>query len=314
MSEATIHEAQAAENGSPGEAGVKSVYITAPRWVDAGSIRRTLEAKGVRTFTPDQLDLPGPNLSQILRAAIERADLVLAVVDTTTASNFVYYEVGFAQALGKPTIALLSGDVPASTWVSSGIPYFRFDPEKPTNLDFVVSQVLKFPPHPTTTTPSPVRRTRPLGKRADELLAQLRAAGDKINEAELAAVIETAIRESGVATVSRGGAEDRYVDLAVWSDDLAPWVGNPLPIELRLDLHSTADAQAAAGRLARGIAGGGMMWGLLIYRRGTIDLANSLGIPNILQISAEEFLAALRTTSFGDLIRQLRNRRVHEGR
>jgi nucleoside 2-deoxyribosyltransferase len=53
------------------------------------------------------LDLPGQTIVQIVREVMRRADLVVAVVDRTPDSGFVFYEIGFAQALEKPTFALL---------------------------------------------------------------------------------------------------------------------------------------------------------------------------------------------------------------
>src|SRR5262249_13502953 len=138
---------------------------------------------------------------------------------------------------------------------ASGVPYFRFDPAKPTGVEFGISQILKVPHHRTEPPTTPSRRTHPLGARADELLAQLRAAGDTLRAADLEAIIVQAIRDSGVTAVSQGTAEDRYVDLAVWSDDLSPWVGNPLPIEVRLALKGKADVNAAVGHLMQALAG-----------------------------------------------------------
>jgi hypothetical protein len=311
MPELTVESANTVENGSPGDAWPKAAYISAPPCVDTSAVRKALESKGVQCFSPDQLDLPGQNLSQILREAMERADLIVAVVDPTVASNFVFYEVGFAQALSKPTIVLLMGDVPPSTWLSSGIPYFRFDPDRPSGLDFGITQILKIPHHGARSALSPSKRTHPLGLRADELLAQLRAAGDKILELELEAIIEQAIRESGVTTLSKGEEHNKYVNLAIWSNDLTPWVGNPLPIEIRVTLSSTAEVNAAVGQLVQSMAGGSILWGLLLYVRSEVDIAKAATIPNILHMSAEHFLEALRDTSFGDLIRRLRNERVH---
>jgi hypothetical protein len=265
----------------------------------------------VQSFSPDELDLPDPNLTQILREAMGRADLVIAVVDPTPASNFVFYESGFAQAINKPTVVLLMGDASSSTWVSSGIPYFRFDPMNPPGLEFAISQVLAIPRHGANGSSSPSRRTHAVGGRIDEWLAQIRTGGDKITEAQLETIIAQAIRASGVVTVSQGGQENRLVDLAVWSDDLSPWVGNPLAIELRLWLRRGTDVNLAVRQLAQAMALGSMPWGLLIYLRSEIDVANAVAVPNIIAISAEQFLEALRDTGFGALVRRLRNQQVH---
>jgi hypothetical protein len=42
-----------------------------------------------------------------------------------------------------------------------------------------------------------------------------------------------------------------------------------------------------------------------------VNVAKEVRLPNILTISAEELLTCLRDASFGDLVRRLRNQRVH---
>jgi len=52
----------------------------------------------------------------------------------------------------------------------------------------------------------------------------------------------------------------------------------------------------------------------LIYLHSPLDPAQAIRAPNILAISAEEFLRALQGMSFGELVRKLRNERVHGAR
>ncbi|HJT78731.1 MAG TPA: nucleoside 2-deoxyribosyltransferase [Gemmataceae bacterium] len=302
-----------ARNGPSGEAQRKSAYISAPSCVDTFPIRKALEAKGVYPFSPDELDLPGRSLTQILHEAIRRADLVVAVVDPTPASSFVFFEVGFAQALEKPTLLLLMAGASPSTWVSSGIPYVRFDPVQFTGLDLALAQVLAAPHHGSKSPPSQAKHTHPLGNRADELLRELRARADSIREVELEEIVARAIRESGATSVSQDGPGDRHIDLAVWSEDLSPWVGNPLAVEFRRDIRNGADLNAVVGQFMRSMASADMPWGLLIYLRSPIDVNNAVAVPNVVAISAEGLLESLRTTGFGQLVRRLRNQRVHGG-
>jgi hypothetical protein len=300
-------------NGPAEDLRPNAAYISAPAGVDTRPIRQALESRGVRTFSPDQLDLPGMRLPDILREAVRRADLVVAVVDPTVASNFVYYEVGYAEGMNKPAFVLLTEDASPSLWVSGGVPYFRFDPANPAALDFAVSQILEIAHHGTKPATSPLKRTRPLGDRVDALLAQLTARGEDISTEDLASIIRSAIEESGVTTISAGDARDRGIDFAVWSDDLSPWVGNPIAIELRRVLPSRTAALAILAQMARGMERGDMPWGLLIYVHSATNLDNVTPVPNIILMSAQEFLQSLRATSFGDLIRRLRNQRVHGG-
>jgi hypothetical protein len=296
-----------------GDARPKTVYLSAPLGIDTRPIRRALEDKGLDSFSPDQLDLPGQRLPDILREGISRADLILAVVDPTPASNNVYFEVGYARGLGKPTFVLLTDDAPTSLWVSSGIPYFKFNPDHPTGLDFAVTQILAIPHHGTQSPSAPAKQTRPLGDRVDELLAHLREKGENISDSDLKEIIGRAIRESAVTSVSGPGRDAQSVDFSVWSDDFSPWVGNPVAIEVKRIVGTGMDVSAAMGQMLHAMTRSGIPFGLLIYVKSRIDVSSAITVPNIAAISAEDFLEGLRTTPFGELVRHLRNKRVHGG-
>jgi hypothetical protein len=286
-------------------------YISAPPSIDTRPLRQAFEVKGVHAFSPDQLDLPG-QLPDVLREAMRRADLVVAVVDPTSSSNFVFYEVGYAQGVGKPAFIFLGGDASPAVWTSMGTPYFRFDPDNPSALDFAVQQILAIPHHGMASPPNPRKRGHPIGDKADELLARLRAEGESRKELVLEEVVGRAIRESGVTSIE-SGERDLGVDFFVWSEDLSPWVGNPIAIELRQNVRSGADVNTAVGHLTQAMARGRIPWGLFIHGPSTLDVWNAIAVPNILSISAEDFIERLRTTSFGELVRRLRNQRVHGG-
>lgn len=306
---------------SDGNAGIedrtKAVYLTAPSAVDTTLIRDALERKGYRTFSPDQLDVPGLNISETIREGMRQADWVIAVVGPEEESRSIYYEVGFAEALGKPSLVLLVGNVSADRWVIGGTPYFRFDQSNPSALQFGIDQFLKAPHHGSKRS-SAANRSKPIQDRADEFLKRLQELALDQSPQQLAqefeSIIAGAIRASQVTSVSQGGEDDRFVDMAVWSDDLQPWVGNPLPIEVRMQIKDSSDLNNCAMRLQRQMNKGSLSWGLLIYLHAKMDIATAWMMPNILSIQAEQFIEDLRTTGFGDVVRALRNTAVHGAR
>jgi len=289
----------------------KEAYISAPSSFDTRPIRKAFEAKGVKTFSADQLELQGL-LSDVVHEGMRRADFVVAVVAPTPASDFVLYEMGFGRGMGKPVFVLLTEDMSPSLLASSGLPYFTYNPENPSALDFAVRQILVAPHHGKALPIAPLKRTKPIGKRAEELLSQLRKGPDHLPDQTLAEIIGQAIRESGVTSVVEPG-DVRPIDFVVWSEDLAPWVGNPLAIEIKQAVNGVSDLNLAVGRLMQAMSQGAMPWGLFIYGTSRIDVANAIAVPNILSISAENFLEALRTMGFSDIVLGLRNQRVHGG-
>jgi hypothetical protein len=286
-----------------------SAYISAPPSIDTRPLRKAFEAKGVHVFSPDQLDLQGL-LSDVVREAMRKADVVVAIVDSTSSSNFVFYEVGYAQAMGKPAFIFLAGNASPSLWTSSGTPYFTFDPDNPWALDFAVQQILAILHTGSASPPTVAKRSRAIGDLADELLARLRDEGEGEKERVLEEVVGRAIRESAVTSIESGERE-LGVDFVVWSEELSPWVGNPIAIELRQNVRGGADINAGVGRLTQAMARGRIPWGLLIHGPTTLDVWNAISVPNILSISSEDFIERLRNASFGEVVRQLRNQRVH---
>src|SRR5262249_37331439 len=132
-------------------------------------------------------------------------------------------------------------------------------------------------------------------------------------EVDLQEIIGQAIRESAVTSVSGGGRNGQYVDFSVWSDDFSPWVGNPVAIEVKPMVRNGPDLNDVVGQLLGTMNRSGIPFGVLIYVRSPIDVTGAIAVPNIAAISAEDFLEGLRTTSFGELVRRLRNQRVHGG-
>ncbi len=312
MSGTSLLQGRAGAAPDDGGSSGPSAFITAPVSVDVRGVRQILERRGISTFTADELDLPGRPLSEILQEGMSRADIVLGVLGTGTASDNVLFELGFAQAMNKRTLVLVAGDAPLSAWASTGIPYIRAELTNPQAVDFAVAQILRTPLHPAPRQ-GPVRRTRPIGPAADRLLARWHGADQAEAGPILEDVVVEAIRLSGVDTASRSGGngDEKGFDIAVWSEDLEPWVTNPLLIEIRATINSEAALQATAQDLFRAMGSTGVRWSLLIYGHSPTAPQRVIGVPNVLAISAESFLRGLADSSFGELVRKLRNERVH---
>jgi hypothetical protein len=293
--------------------GPKRVYISASRQTNIIPIRQALESRGVKAFSPDQLDMPGMSLAQITRKAMIASDIVIAVSDSIDGESALY-EVGFAQALRKPTVALIPMDAPLAPWIARGIPYLRLDPSATDSLDFIVSQILATPHHGSSSTKDEGAKTKPIGHVADALLERLNAPGKRISEQILSEIITEAVQASGVASVSQegsGGKGDTSAAIAVWAYDLSPWVANPLPIDVKLHLDSAQTLIASSTRTATAAQGSGALWTMVIYLTASICLEPGFLPHNVFVMQAEAFLKAIREKSFGDLVRGLRNDRVH---
>jgi hypothetical protein len=289
----------------------RSAFIAAPAFLNTAVVRKVLEDEGVRTFAADELQPAGRPLPQIITEGIAEADMLVALVDATARSNSVFFEIGVAQGMNKPSLLILPTNVPGTAFDLTGMPYLRTQPDDETALRFGLSRFLAAPHHGSGRTDSEAPETRPIGERVNGLLAKIRS-GESVTERALMAVLTEALTDSGVEARSElHGAEDRGADIAVWSEDLSPWVGNPLRIEVRNALLTKSQAREAVRQVRRSADMASVRWVLLLYLRATEEAAQILKSSPILAMPIGDFLEQLRSSSFGEVIRRLRNETVH---
>ena len=101
----------------------------------AASVARELRRLGVEAFDVFEHVASGEGWRRTVKAAIRRAEgFVLVVgVPEVAASSWTGYELGMAEALGKPILILLSHNRTASELPieMSELPVLSFDPKRP---------------------------------------------------------------------------------------------------------------------------------------------------------------------------------------
>jgi hypothetical protein len=282
-------------------------------------IRHVLKQHGVNAFAADELDLAGAPMALVLMEAVGRADIVIGVFGGQEESGNVLFELGVAQGLKKPTLIIAPHDEATSPVAPTGIPCLRAKPHDSAALEFGIALFLAAPAQGIPSPNRAKKETHPLRDYADALLAKLdlgqEHVGNQRRGSYLQDLIVEALKKSGVSTVSVDDKQgDTEIDIAVWCNDLEPWVRNPLLIEVRKYLRGEGDLDTLVNRFAGAFKPGLVNWALVIYGDAAPKAERLKHLhPNILLISAHDFLVSLRETGFGDLIRRLRNERVHGG-
>lgn len=278
-------------------------FISAPADVAVAPLIAALKARGWEPFVLSDVATLGVSLTEAVQDAIRRADVVIALFgEDTSSSPNTAFEVGFAVALQKPVLLLVSpgADVP------SDLRSFLYVQADPGNLEAVVLALDNLDRYTGQLYPekSPLSTAAPLGQYADYLLDEARTLRDA-PEAKFEDLVRRAIEASGALAVA-SPAPDRGFDIGVWSDDLDAIGGNPLLIELKhhvneqsvrqslTALHRTPNARVA----------------LLVSLDERPPGLASLRWP-VLWISLASLLQRMRSETFAEVIRDLRNRSVH---
>lgn len=298
--------------GSRGSARIKrSVFISAPASVDTSVIRRLVKRHGATPVTSEDFARPGRTVAEIVSEGIAGSERVVALVDDAGRNGNVLFEVGMAVGMGKPALLITAkaGAIPDDL---AGIPYLRARPDDEEALRFGLEHFLSAPKNGSPAAAEAGAETRPLGEEVQPLLKQL---GTHPTEEALVSLIDRALMLSGVQVRSNprpvGEGQKGVPDLAVWSQDLLPWIGNPLVIEVRSDLRTAKDAERTAKALQDAAGMSASRWGLLLYKKAAPEAKAALERVPILAESVETFLRDLRAASFGEVVTRLRNRAVH---
>lgn len=270
--------------------------------------------RGIQVVVPDDL-YPGANWSEWISGKIGNVDLVIGVLTSERRSQWVLFELGQAAALDRQIVLIAPPKLAA---IPSHLKHFlviRTSLKNRGAIDFALDQILASPERsvipPSIATPP----LQALGPDADAIIGHLRAAIESNDYSGVERLVVQALQGSGADIVSEASSPDLGADIAVWSDALQPFVGNPLLIEVKSRFRGPNELRRAANQLFGAVATRGGSWGLLLYGEGPEDLAISQkGLPpTILVSSIGDLIEQLRFRSFAEVVRDLRNHRVHGG-
>jgi TIR domain len=296
---------------APQRARPTTCFISAPTEANLGVLRGLLEARGLRVLVPTDL-LIGSDWASQIKAQLKNSDLVIGVLTSERQSSWVLFELGQASALGRRIVLISPPDADPNRFALNQFLNLRLDLDNADAIGFALDQILVAPEATQRARRTPARLMG-LGGKADEFLSSLDQLTPPTDWRSIELLLADALRSAGADVVATSPTGDTGEDVAVWSDVLEPFVGNPLLIELKLRLRDRSDARRAVGHLASSTETSGSRWAMLIYCDGPADTDELWSsIPtNILACSFRWLLEGLRTKSFPELVRDLRNRRVH---
>jgi hypothetical protein len=299
-----------ASGGEKRERPKKTAFVAAATPSVARSLQKSLESAGFSSITTYECDRPGKSIPEITTECMRQSEIVIAVLGVGGVGANVLFELGLAHGLGK-RILVVAEEKAVLTARSLGDPYILAKPDDAEAVGAAVKDILAGPHHGERPLEAPEKQSRPIGDLADDLLADLRPLDKNASEQKYVEVVRRAIEVSGVTAISEAKLGDVNVDLAVWSDDLEPWVQNPLLIDVKVNIPTRAQVRVLADQMLWHMAKARLSHALVIYVSAAHSAKEEMHIPHVLFVSIQEFLESLRVSGFGDVVRRLRNRGVH---
>lgn len=292
----------------------RTCFIAAPPGVDLTILSTVLKQRGISLLVSSELaPTSASHLGHVTRA-ISKADLLIAILDPERPNDNVYYELGYARALGKRILILASPQMTSLPSDIAGMLYVHAGADNREVISFALDLALAAPEPAEHEPGKPVDVSSPIGHLADELIDKLESLGDQATGRDVEQIVASALRASGIFVLARSEQRDIGVDFAIWADELDPWVGNPFLLQVKKHLKSQAQVSAVLNQVSTYLQKSNSRWALVLYVKGPRDLESPpVARSSVLFLQVRELLDKLRTSSFGEVVRELRNRRVHRG-
>lgn len=286
-------------------------YIIAPVGARLDEIKRLLRERRIEPVVSFELPVGGFGASESVKKVIRNARLCIALLGKEPYDANVLYELGIAKGLGKRVLVIEPPGLGKLPVELGGFVSIKSEPEASGAISFALDRVLGANKirEPILTARS---LSKPIGELSDFFLSQISPEHQPINGRFLIDIVAKALAESGVTTIVYAQTAEAETDLAIWSDDLEGWTGNPLIVEVKLSIAGFSQALEVAQGLERYLTQSNARFALVLYLNGG-PLAPRVSSSPVFFVEIRELLRLLRTKGFGQIIRELRNKWAHSG-
>jgi len=154
----------------------QTCFISAPVGVNLGTLKALLRERGIEPLVLSELPPVGTSILDQVANVSARADFVVAVLRAGDTNANVYYEIGYAQALGKRVLVLAPPGLALDSDIVS-MPFVQADADNRRVIDFALDQVLAAPQPGKSRLNGTVDTGRPIGSLSHELIGELDSLG-----------------------------------------------------------------------------------------------------------------------------------------
>lgn len=291
----------------------RSCYVVSSWKTDIRPIVDSLKKHGL-TFSVADIHSPSVSIVDRIRNQIDAADFVIGIFGNPHEDTNVFYEIGLAHGLDKRVLIFATDPKAKLPFEVERLNIVRSDLSNSAAVDFAIDQLISAPPKSIKARPArPTSISKPLGRQASHLLERLNKLPETGSEYLLTELVNDLLHACKLDVIAESKVKDIGVDFAIWSDELEPFMGNPLIVEVKKKLGRKVEIVKAGDQLAKYLERASADWALLIYQLGVEeeDVAwNSLS-PKVIPLRLDKLINRLRDQSLADVVRDRRNQVVH---
>ena len=290
-------------------------YISSDSSYDLSKLENILLKLEVETHNFYDFSI-GSSFSDLIKRKIRESDFIVALI--TQKNQNVLFELGVAEALGKPIFLLVEQDLKLPFFLE-GKMHYQLDWSKNTQLlelslkNFILDISNRYTRY----------KKRKIKSETDNLsiddtnenlikLRQLRNSDFK--EVELINLMMIVFKKLNIQAVSEMALGDRArVDIAITNEYLSSYFGNPILFEVKSGRISQNIIENAQYQLQNYLSKTEANFGVLLY----FDKSNKrfgpefYRVQNILMFDIEDFIQGISSHGFDKFLIKARNEYVH---
>ena len=285
----------------------RTCFISEPAEVDTTILQNILNEKGLLARIEQGDVISDASFDKNLLNAIVSSDFFIGVLQAGVDNSKVYYELGVADGTGIRTLIFTSASLKNGVKSIKGSLYMRVAMDNREAMEFAIDQVIKAPEIERDRARVESKITKPIGKIAKDLLAELTKPESTLGAYPENAVIR-AIGSSGVNVLVRSKYWDSGADMALWADELEGSVGNPLLIEVKQHISGSTSITRLANQLDSYLESSNADWLLLLYLEGPeedSDVWNQFP-EYVMHMPVPEFLKNFEESNLVEIVKSLK--------
>lgn len=291
-------------------------YVSAPFGLNIDNLTSILKSNKIDYFSQSNFRLTSP-VKDELASFIEKSDFVLGVINQSSGSKNVIFELGLAVGKSKPIIIInTTKNVLPSNLADNYV--IKATLKNHEAIEFKLSAFVE---NFKRDSESPVR----IKSESSDTLHSIKD-DDPIKETSIDEVIKTGydlenyvyqlFKRSGyIVSRQMPGKDDTKIDLTLWLETFENSLGNPVVIEIKRNLNETGTIRAIK-QLRNYIQVTKAGLGLLIYSKAIISnrvQIVSRKLPFVILLKVDRLRKLLERGTLDKELRQARNKIAHGG-